>query len=166
MHNTISASDSGADFFISGELPVSCKQINENRINMTREELIDKINNIKDPVKEIETVYAVLDELGVKYKVTKCPKCKKDLYNIALEELSLIEDASEESDFNKKGQEYVWKYIYKFPVNCGGIVYNQDTDPKYIESFAKANPNKFYVKEYIHKEEELPQQEETINNEI
>lgn len=114
-----------------------------------KEELINKIKNIKDPVKEIEKVYAVLDELGIKYKKSNCHRCRKDLYNIALEELSLIEDASENSDFNEKEPEYVWKYIYKFPVNCGGMVYNQDTDPKFIEEFVKSNPNKFYVKEYI-----------------
>lgn len=131
---------------------------------MTREELIDKIKSVKDVIKDKKTIYEVLDELGISYKKTSCRKCLNDYRNIALEELGSIESAAEESDFNEKEPEYVWKYIYKFPVNCGGIVYNQDTDPKYIEKFAKANPNKFYVKEYINKEEELPQQEETINN--
>lgn len=117
---------------------------------MTKEEMIERVNLVKNPLRERETLYAIADELGIKYKKSNCPKCCKDLKLILLQELGVIEDAAELSDFNEKEEEeYVWKYIYPFPVNCGGIVYNQDTDPKYIESFAKANPNKFYVKEYI-----------------
>ena len=132
---------------------------------MTREEMIERVNLVKNPFMEKETLYSIADELGIKYKRNNCPKCAKDLWNIIREELGTIESAAEESDFNENEPEYVWKYIYPTPVSCNGIIYNQDTDPKFIESFAKANPNKFYVKEYIHKEEELPQQEETINNE-
>ena len=132
---------------------------------MTREEMMEKVLAIKSPKKEKYIIYQLGRELGLELKPTNCGRCLADYVAIIKEELGLIDNAAEESDFNEKEPEYVWKYIYKFPVNCGGIVYNQDTDPKFIESFAKANPNKFYVKEYIHKEEELPQQEETINNE-
>ena len=126
--------------------------------------MIEAVNSIKQPVKEKKLIFQLAKELGLTLKPTNCGKCLKDYVAIIKEQLGTIENAAEESGFDEKEPEYVWKYIYKFPVNCGGIVYNQDTDPKYIESFAKANPNKFYVKEYIHKEEELPQQEETINN--
>lgn len=127
--------------------------------------MIKAVNSIKQPVKEKKLIFQLAKELGLTFKPTNCGKCLKDYISILKEELGTIENAAEESGFDENEPEYVWKYIYKFPVNCGGVVYNQDTDPKYIEKFAKENPNKFYVKEYIHKEEELPQQEETINNE-
>lgn len=111
--------------------------------------MIKAVNSIKQPVKEKKLIFQLAKELGLTFKPTTCNKCLRDYIAILKEELGTIENASEESGFDEKEPEYVWKYIYKFPVNCNGIVYNQDTDPKYIESFAKANPNKFYVKEYI-----------------
>lgn len=111
--------------------------------------MIDLIKSVKDVVKDKKKIYAVLDALGVTYKKSTCRKCLKDLRNICLEELGLIENAAEESEFNDEVK-YVWKYIYHIPVICNGVVYNQDTDPEKIESFANSNPNKFYVKEYVH----------------
>lgn len=103
--------------------------------------MIDRIKSVKDPVKEIKTVYAVLDELGIKYKVTKCPKCKKDLYHIALEELGLIEDAAEKSDFNTTVE---WRYLKKTATRWRGMRFNGETNPKLIEEFVKHFPTGFY----------------------
>lgn len=108
-----------------------------------KEELINKIKNIKDPVNEIETVYAVLDELGIKYKKSYCHRCRRDLYHIALQELGVIEDAAELSDFNNNGE---YKYIRKNGVVWKGRVYNQNTDPKFIKEFVKHFPNGYFKK--------------------
>lgn len=108
---------------------------------MSRDEMIDRIKSVKDPVREIKTVYAVLDELGIKYKVTKCPKCKKDLYNIALEELGLIDNAAEISDFNTNGE---WVYVCKRPQSWHGYIIDQDTPTEVIEEFVKTHPVGYY----------------------
>lgn len=120
---------------------------------MTRDEMIKAVNSIKQPVKEKKLIFQLAKELGLELKPTTCNKCLRDYIAIIKEELGTIENAAEESDFNNKEVDYVWKYIFHTPVVCDGVVYDQNTDPKFIESFAKANPNKFYVKEYIHKEE-------------
>lgn len=125
---------------------------------MTKEKMIERIKMVKSPLKERKALYQIADELGIKYKKNGCGKCATDLWNILREELGLIESAAEVSDFNYEEVDYVWKYIFHTPVVCGGIVYDQNTDPKFIEEFVKSNPNKFYVKEYKHKDEE------TINN--
>ena len=111
--------------------------------------MIEAVNSIKQPVKEKKLIFQLAKELGLTLKPTNCSKCLKDYVAILKEELGTIESAADESGFDGNEGEYVWKYIYPTPVACNGIIYNQDTDPKYIESFAKANPNKFYVKEYI-----------------
>lgn len=67
---------------------------------MTKEELIEKINSVRDPYSEVKTVYEVLDGLGIKYKRTSCRSCRVDLYNIAREELGLIGSAAEHSGFD------------------------------------------------------------------
>lgn len=104
---------------------------------MTREEMIEAIVAVKDPKKEKQTIYKVLDELGVAYKKTNCGKCLQDLYNIAREELGLIADASAESDFNGpvryeylKDIQYVWR----------GKILDGNTPADVIEQFMASNP--------------------------
>ena len=125
---------------------------------MTKEEMIEAIKAIKSPVKEITTIYKVLDELGITYQKTKCGKCRRDLFNICREELGLIDNAAEQSDFNGTDTYYEWKYLKRNGTRWNGKIYNQNTDPKMIEAFVKVFPTGFYEK--IAK----PQQEETINN--
>lgn len=125
---------------------------------MDKNELIKKIKSVKDPVKEIETVYAVLDELGIKYKKSSCHRCRKDLYRIALEELGLIENAADESDFNSSDGE--WVYLLNRPQSWHGHIIDQDTDPSVIAQFVKTHPVGYYEM----KEKTEPQHEETINN--
>lgn len=125
---------------------------------MTKEEMIEAIKAIKSPVKEITTIYKVLDELGITYQKTKCGKCRRDLFNICREELGLIENAAEQSDFNGTDTDFEWKYLKSNGTRWNGRIYDQNTDPAMIETFVKVFPTGFYEK--IAK----PQQEETINN--
>lgn len=99
---------------------------------MTRDEMIEAMAAVTDPKKERQTIYRVLDELGVAYKKTNCGKCLTDLWNIAREELGMIADASSESQFNGsiryeylKDRQYVWR----------GKILDGDTPPDVIEQF-------------------------------
>lgn len=103
--------------------------------------MIDRIKSVKDVLKEKKTIYEVLDELGVKYKKSNCRKCLKDLKNIALEELGLIDNAAEISDFNTNGE---WVYICKRPQSWHGYIIDQDTPTEVIEQFVKTHPVGYY----------------------
>ena len=127
-----------------------------------KEALTLKIKSVKNPVKEIETVYSVLDELGVKYKKSTCSRCRRDLYNIALEELGVISSAADKSSFDANDYEY--EYLGKKPQAWKGHIIDQDTDPAIIAEFIKSFPTYYRL---IEKKEEttIPHTEETINNE-
>lgn len=132
---------------------------------MTKEEMITALKAVKNPVVEITTIYRVLDELGISYQKSKCGKCRKDLYNIAREELGLIKSAAEKSSFNDD-QDYEWKYLRKDSVWYNGRIYNQNTKPQLIEKFVETHPTGYY--ERITKEQPQPEtvvEEENINNE-
>ena len=120
-----------------------------------REQLKEKILSVKDANKDIKIVYEVLDELGIKYKRTKCQRCRNDLRNIALEELGLIDDAAEMSDFNG---EYEYEYLLARPQSWNGHLMDQDTPAEVIEKFLKQFPNGYYRKVV------RTENEETINN--
>lgn len=67
---------------------------------MSKDEMLKKLNKLNIMKNsDIETLYTILDELNIKYKKTLCSKCRRDLLNIAKEEVGLIQDASTESDF-------------------------------------------------------------------
>lgn len=68
----------------------------------------EKLQSITDPYREKEKIYEIMDELGITYKKTNCKKCITDYYNICLEEVGMIEDASEMSAFNSE-------YTYRYP---------------------------------------------------
>lgn len=108
---------------------------------MTKEEMIERVNLVKSPLREKETLYSIADELGIKYKKSNCPKCCKDLKLIIQQELGVIEDAAELSDFNTNGE---YKYIRKNGVVWKGRVYNQNTDPQFIKEFIKHFPKGYY----------------------
>lgn len=67
--------------------------------NEDRDALIAKVRSIKNVHKQTELLYEIMDELGIKYKRTRCFKCHIDYLNIVKEELGLIDDASENSAF-------------------------------------------------------------------
>lgn len=104
---------------------------------MDRQELIDKILSVKDLNKEMDIVYEVLDELGIKFKRTTCKRCRRDGYNLALEELGLIQSAAEESDFNG---DYEYEYLKPVQYQWRGNLLNQRTPVPVIEAFLKAHP--------------------------
>lgn len=133
---------------------------------MTREEMIKIIESVKTPVKEKNKLYRVADELGITYKKNNCPKCAKDLWNIIREELGLIKDAAEESDFNNTDYEYI--YLGRKSQAWNGHLINQDTDPAIIAEFIKRFPKYYKVVEKTKlevNEQTEPQHEENINNE-
>lgn len=109
---------------------------------MTREEMIEAVNGIKQPYKQREKLYGIAGELGIRFKRNNCPKCAKDLWNIIREELGLIDNAAEESDFN--GYEYI--YLPDRPQSWNGHIMDQDTPVEIIEKFLKQFPNGYYRK--------------------
>lgn len=132
---------------------------------MTKEEMITAIKAVHNPKLQINIIYKVLDELGVKYKKSTCGKCRNDLYNIAREELGLIESAADVTLFDKDtNEEYQWKYLLPYPVWNNGVVYNQKTDVKLIEDFVKRGNKGYYEKVKIEKPQPVVE-EENINNE-
>lgn len=98
----------------------------------------EAIASIKDVGKEKQTIYKVLDELGVKFKKTNCKKCLNDLRYIAMEELGLIASAADESDFNG---EYEYEYLKPVQYQWRDNLLNQRTPVAVIEAFLKANPH-------------------------
>ena len=130
---------------------------------MTREEMIEAYNGITDVDKDVNVIYAILDGLGVKYKRTRCRRCRNDLKNIAAEELGLIHSAADLSQFDTvTGETYTWAYVRDKAVWCDGRRYNQYTDPALVEEFVKKFPTGYYEKRV-----EKPQtagDEEIINN--
>lgn len=116
------------------------------------EDLIEKLNEIKDVSKDRSLLYGILDELGVQYKKTNCKSCLKDLYNIAREELGVVGNASELSDFNfedftkevEGDYEYDWIYMQKKPTTWNGHLICQDTPREVIEDFVERHPNGWF----------------------
>lgn len=105
---------------------------------MEKQNLIEKINSIKDINKDYNLIYEVLDELGVKYKKTTCHKCRRDLLNIAKEELELIDDASELSSWDN--EEYEWIYTFDRPLKWEGKIYSKGTSKRALVPFCEAHP--------------------------
>lgn len=111
---------------------------------MEIEELKAKALSITNPALQSEELYELLDLLNIKYRKTKCYRCRIDLYNIILEELGLIKDAAESSSFN-----YEYKYLKSRSVlwNHDGkmVKINQNTPMSTIEEFIKTHKG-FYKK--------------------
>lgn len=77
------------------------KILQNTMIAMTNKEIIDTFNSIKDPLKQPELLYMVLEGLNIPFTKTSCSKCLNDYYNIVQEELGFIESAAELSDFDR-----------------------------------------------------------------
>ena len=107
----------------------------------TREQLADEVKQIKNPLKQKEQVYAIMDALGISYKKTNCGRCMRDYTNILKEELGMIESAADASDFN--GKKY--RYIRQRTVLWRGNKMNQHTPVDVIEQFIAAGGIGFYV---------------------
>ena len=110
---------------------------------MERDELIKKINSVSDPSKDRNIIYEVLTELGISFKRTNCKKCLVDLMNIAKEELGLVGNAADFSDFN---EDFDYVYICDRPQSWNGHIINQDTPVEIIREFVKRFPRGYYIK--------------------
>lgn len=107
------------------------------------DELKQRIANITDANAQILEIYALLDELNITYKKTKCARCRRDLLNILREEAGIIESAANESGFNTDSNtEYV--YLLDRPQTWNGHFINQDTPPDVIRGFLEQFPNGYY----------------------
>lgn len=123
---------------------------------MQLEEIREKTLAIKNPVTEYETVYELLDELGVEYKKTNCHRCRRDLYNILREEVGLIESAAEESDFNSEnelpgGSELIFNYPR--PVKFGDKTIKATSSQEDMMELYRVHPHFFMVQRTIPLEE-------------
>lgn len=107
------------------------------------DEIRQRIEGITNANKQISEIYALLDELGIAYKRTKCSRCRKDLLNILREEAGIIESAANESDFNSNS-EYI--YTATRPQIWNGYIINQDTPVEVIREFVKQFPKGYYKK--------------------
>ena len=105
---------------------------------MEREEILAKAKSITDPTKQFKLVYECLDALGIKYRKTTCYKCRRDLYAILLEELNLIEDASNMSSWDDV--DFDWVYIYPRPVNWNGNLISKNTKYSLLVEFCEKHP--------------------------
>lgn len=106
---------------------------------MTREEITERINAIADPSEQRDELFAVLDELGIRYKKdTRCKKCLRDYLLVAKEAVGLVESAAEESDFNAQGPEAdapkpVYVYTHHRPVLIEGRRYDRHSTQEDLE---------------------------------
>ena len=95
---------------------------------------------INNPAVEHDEIYTLMDELGIAYKKTRCIRCLHDYLNIILEELHLIANAAEESDFNSTK-----KYIYlrnrqvSWLKDGKSYIIGQNTPTNIIEEFIKTH---------------------------
>lgn len=108
-------------------------------IEMDKQQLIEKAKQITDPARQYQLLYECLDELGIVYQKTNCHKCRRDLYAILLEELELIEDASEISSWDE--QEWEWVYIYPRPVKWKNGIVSKKTPKQKLIPFCESHPS-------------------------
>lgn len=131
---------------------------------MTKEEMITAVNSIKQPVKEKKIIFQIAKELGLNFKETSCSRCLRDYLNILKEELGIIGNAAEKSDFNTTTENSEYRFIHKGSVSWKGRTYDQYTPTPYIKHFLKYFPKGYYEVVEKKEEETIPQHEETINN--
>lgn len=105
---------------------------------MNKTEIIEKVKQITDPARQSQLLYECLDALGLKYHKTNCYKCRRDLYAILLEELELIDDASELSSWDN--EEYEWIYTFDRPLKWEGKIYSKGTSKRALVPFCEAHP--------------------------
>lgn len=130
---------------------------------MTREEIREKFDAITDPYNQKQELYEVLDLLEIKYKKTNCRNCILDYFHMAAEELGIIEDASEESNFNNtepteqpstvlkddtQQVQTVLRYVWPRPVSWKGHIINDRTPESVKREFHKTHKG-FYIEQAI-----------------
>lgn len=128
---------------------------------MTREEIREKFDaitqsarslllSITDPYNQKQELYEVLDLLEIKYKKTNCRNCILDYFHMAQEELGIIEDASEVSNFNHteptEQPSTVLKYVWPRPVSWKGHIINDRTPESVKREFHKTHKG-FYIEQ-------------------
>ena len=104
---------------------------------MDKQLLIDKINGIQNTVKEKQTIYEVLTALNIPFKKTSCSRCINDLLNICKEELGLIGNAAEVSDFNTEKAAKTYKYTHGRAVILNGKKYGDFSNQSDLEELYK-----------------------------
>lgn len=109
-----------------------------------RKELRERLIQIQDPYREKKELYSMMDQLGLSYKPTNCKMCILDYFHILQEELGLIEDASEVSEFN--GTHLV--YVYPRTVKWNGHSINEKTPEKIKREFHKTHKG-FFIEQAI-----------------
>lgn len=92
-----------------------------------------------DPVKDKDVLYSLLSERGINFKKTNCKRCLRDYKNILLEELGLIEDAYEHSQFNTPECDLV--YVHPRTVSWNGYFINKSTPCEIAHKFNEIFPN-------------------------
>lgn len=113
---------------------------------MNKEELIKKVESIKDLKKDYKILYEVMDELGISFRKTTCLKCRRDYLNIIKEELGMIESAAEQSDFNGGKWVYLRDRSFSWTMIDGKkVIINANTPQNIIEEFVKTHKG-FYKK--------------------
>lgn len=128
---------------------------------MEKQEMIKMVNAIKDPSKEKQTIYKLGKELGLKLEPTKCGRCLRDYVEIIKEELGLIDNAADSSDFNG---EYDYVYVRGKAVWWNGHILDNNTPINIKEEFYKKVPEGFY-KRVPKKTDTKSVVENNINNE-
>ena len=119
---------------------------------MEREDLIKIVEGITNLRTQSKELYSVMEELGIKFKKTTCIKCREDYLNVVKEELGMIDNAAEESSFDKTEYRYLHDRSFSWVASDGKrIIINQNTPIHYIEEFVKEH--KGYYKE-LNKENE------------
>ena len=104
---------------------------------MDKEQLIKNIQSITNPVKEKQIIYDTLTELNIPFKKTSCSKCINDLLNICKEELGIIGNAAEISDFNTEKVVKTYKYIHGRAVILNGKKYGDFSGQSDLEELYK-----------------------------
>lgn len=107
---------------------------------MNKEELIKKVESIKDLKKDYKILYEIMNELGISFRKTTCSKCRQDYLNVVKEELGMIESAAEQSDFNGGKWVYLRERSFSWTMLDGKkVIINANTPQNIIEEFVKTH---------------------------
>lgn len=108
----------------------------------SKEQLIEIVKGIDNPTPaNINTIYEGLRFLGIPFKKTTCGKCRRDYLNIIKEELGLIDNAADQSDFNENK---CYRYLLKRSQVFNGHLINGQTAIEIIREFVKKHPVGYY----------------------